>query len=87
LTDLNDFEVEIEYPCAWAYTVIGVDRARMEQVVAELMGDTAYTLEYSQASRTGKYCALHLELIVETEEHRIGVFHALRGHPAIRAVM
>jgi uncharacterized protein len=85
--DLNDYQVEIEYPCAWKYTLIGTDRAVMEEVVASVLGAAAYTLSLSHASRGGKYCSLHLELVVESEEHRSGIFRALQGHAAIRTVM
>jgi len=85
--DLNDFQVEIEYPCAWTYTVIGHDRARIEEAVANVVGDVAYTLTLSHRSRHGKYCSLHLQIMVETESHRTGIFRALASHPAIRAVL
>ncbi|MEN6492896.1 MAG: DUF493 domain-containing protein [Thermoguttaceae bacterium] len=85
--DLNDYKVEIRYPCAWTYTVIGADRRAMEQVVADVVGEIDYTLTISHVSSTGKYCSLQLELIVETETHRTDIFHALRRHPAIKAVM
>lgn len=85
--DLNDCQVEIPYPCSWTYTVIGPDRAGMEMAVADVVGEVKYALAFSHVSSAGKYCSLKLELVVETEEHRTGLFHALRNHPAIKAVL
>ncbi len=85
--DLNDYKVEIEYPCTWTYTVIGTNRQMMEQVVADVVGEVEYALTFSHASSAGKYCSLKLELMVETEEHRTRLFYALRNHPAIKTVL
>lgn len=83
----GDQKLEITYPCTWQYTVIGLDRDAIRLAVADVVGVREYSLAASHSSRTGKYCSLHLSLTVETEAHRVGLFHALKSHPAIRIVM
>ena len=83
----DDHLRESTYPCTWQYTVIGLDRDAIRLAVADVVGGNEYTLATSHSSRTGKYCSLHLSLTVETEAHRVGLFHALKSHPAIRIVM
>jgi putative lipoic acid-binding regulatory protein len=85
--NLDDYQVEISYPCPWQYTVIGLDREAIRLAVADVVGSAEYCLAPSHTSRTGKYCSMHLSLTVETEEHRIGLFHALKEHPAIQIVI
>jgi uncharacterized protein len=85
--DLRDYKLELEYPCPWVYTLIGADEFAMRRVVADLLGETHYTLTYGKSSRTGKYCSLALELVVQTEQHRKGIYSALGNHPAIKAVL
>jgi putative lipoic acid-binding regulatory protein len=85
--DLNAHKLELEYPCPWTYKLIGADEFVMRTVVADLLGEMKYALTYTRSSRTGKYCSLELQLIVESDEHRKGIFTALGNHPAFRAVL
>jgi len=85
--DLSDYKVELEYPCPWVYTLIGADEFAMRTAVADLLGETDYALTYGKSSRTGRYCSLALALVVQTEEHRKGIYTALGTHPVIKAVL
>jgi putative lipoic acid-binding regulatory protein len=77
----------LQYPCTWTYQVIGTNAEIIRDAVARIVGETDYSLTYSNTSRTGKYCSLRLRLVVETETHRDRIFVALRDHPEVRAVM
>lgn len=85
--EFSEQNLEFEYPCPWTYRMIGADEFAMRTVVGELLGDTEYTLVYVQSSRTGKYCSLQLDLVVQSEEHRKGLFTTLGQSPAIRAIL
>ena len=54
----------IEYPCKWSFRVIGSDESLMRKAVGTTMGDSAYSLMVSNASKTGKYVSLNLETVV-----------------------
>ena len=78
---------EIDYPCEWGFRLIGWDETDIRGAVAHVLGGQDHSLTYSNASSTGKYCSLNLEMRVLDETHRLGVFEALLGHPSIRLVL
>jgi putative lipoic acid-binding regulatory protein len=83
----DDARPEIVYPCRWEYKTIGPDRELMEAAVTKIVADLDYTLDFSNHSRTGKYCSLVLVVTVDSEEHRNSIFQALRSHRHIRMVL
>ncbi len=78
---------EIEYPCPWNFKVIGREEDHMRQAIAEIVGDYAYALTFSNQSRHGKYCSLNLDMVVLDEPHRLTIFEALRHHRSIQIVL
>lgn len=87
LHNLSDGKPLISYPCQWQYTVIGSDWEAIRLAVADVVGAVKYSFAESHTSRTGKYRSGHLALVVQTEEHRTSIFHALRKHPAVTTVI
>ncbi len=77
----------IEYPCPWEYTAIGCDEGLMREAIAEIMADCPHDVSFSHSSRTGRYCSLLLAVTVESEDQRIAIFAALKGHRHIRMVL
>ena len=51
------------------------------------VADCEHTITVARSSRTGKYCSLHVELVVTDEDHRNGVFRALRDHEDVKFVL
>lgn len=80
-------KAEIDYPCVWQYKVIGVNRQAVQTAVSEHLGDAPYSLSESKRSGEGKYLSMNLEVTVASDEQRLALYHALAGHPAIKAVL
>jgi len=78
---------DLRYPCAWGYKVIGADPDRLRQAIAEALQELPHTITPSHTSLTGKYLCLEVELTVPDEECRVGIFDALRRHPAVKCVL
>ena len=78
---------EIDYPCPWMFKVIGREEEHMRQAVAEIVGDHAYSLTFSNQSAHGKYCSLNLNMVVVDEPHRLNTFGALMHHKSIQIVL
>ncbi len=76
-------ELELTFPCPWTYTVIGESEPRVRAAIASVVGDVEHTLEFSHASRTGKYQSLRLELTVDSDEQRLRIFRELHEHPDV----
>lgn len=78
---------EITYPCEWSYVVVGEGEERLFAHIEAAVGGTAHTKVVSRHSTSGRYTSIELTLVVEDEEHRLVLFRALQGHPAVRYVL
>lgn len=79
--------LEIEYPCAWSYRVIGSDEKSLRQAISECVKDREYRVSLSNSSSSGKYISLTLETIVHSEEVRVSTYHSLAGHASVKIVL
>ncbi|MCK4534102.1 MAG: DUF493 domain-containing protein [Syntrophobacterales bacterium] len=77
----------IEYPCRWIYKIIGSDDRAIRRAVEEIVEGHDYTITPSNVSRTGRYHSLNLEMTVEDEGHRTGIYDKLKNHPAVKMVL
>ena len=80
-------EAEIEYPCEWGFRIIGTHEKLIRQLVLDVLGDLAHSLEPSNTSATGKYVSLHLRVQVRDEAHRNEVHAALMADEAVKIVL
>jgi uncharacterized protein len=85
--DATKHEHHFEYPCIWIYKIIGTDQPEMESTVAEIIRDRSYKISLSRRSEKARYISLNVELIVESESHRIDLYKALKAHNAIKLVL
>ena len=85
--NLNDYKLELNYPCRWTYKVIGSIKEDLRQAVKDVVGDLDHTLTFSNNSKTGRYLSLKLELTVRDEAQRVGIYRALSRHRAIKIVL
>ncbi|MCK4534565.1 MAG: DUF493 domain-containing protein [Syntrophobacterales bacterium] len=77
----------MEYPCRWTYKIIGSDSRGMETAIKEIISGHDYTITPSNISKTGRYHSLNLEVLVDDEGQRTGIYDKLRNHPAIKMVL
>jgi len=87
MTDEKNKNIEMEYPCPWAYKIIGPDKEQMQNAVAEIIRDYKYNISPSNVSATAKYICLNVELNVESESQRTALYEALKAHPAVKMVL
>jgi len=77
-------ELELTFPCAWSYTVIGEEDADVRAAIAAAVGDLEHTLEFSHESKGGKYRSYQLEVVVETDEVRLRIYRELHDSEKVR---
>ncbi len=77
----------IDYPCTWAYTVIGADAEAVCAAIAEVFDERDYAAAPSRTSRTGKYCSYVVELTVVDEADRDALFVAINTHDDVVMVI
>jgi putative lipoic acid-binding regulatory protein len=83
----NECKPRIDYPCPWIYKVIGRDPEGLRCAIAEVMKGSEHTVTPSRSSKAGSYHCLNVELTVESEQVRLGIYERLRGHPDVIMVM
>ena len=80
-------KLDIDYPCRWAYKIIGSDEVMLRETIAGILTDRPYRINVSHSSKTGKYICLNLLTEVRDEENRTATYEALRNHPAVKIVL
>ena len=78
---------EIDYPCPWQYRLIGEDEAAMRAALAECIDVERCVVSEGNRSSGGRYLSVQVELIVMSEEERLGLYRCLAGHPATKMVL
>ncbi|MGP8153458.1 MAG: YbeD family protein [Smithella sp.] len=79
--------LQLKYPCAWIYKIIGVDQNDMKSAVLEVIQDRACVITLSRSSETAKYHCLNVEITVESESHRKMIYESLKAHRAIKMIL
>lgn len=78
---------EIQYPCSWAYKVIGEDCTLLKEIITRACAPHTPTISHSQTSRKGKYHSLQAELTVPSEEVRLAIYQRLQAEPAVKIIL
>jgi len=88
-TFVNPFysKPNVDYPCRWVYKVIGMDRERVRQAIADIMQQRPCDIRYSRSSNKGKYHSFALEVTLHSDDQRLSIYEALMKHPAVRIVL
>jgi putative lipoic acid-binding regulatory protein len=87
MTENNEQQLQLKYPCAWIYKIIGIDQNDMKSAVLEIIQDRACSIIHSRSSETDKYHCLNVKITVESESHRKIIYEALKAHRAIKMVL
>lgn len=85
--DLEGRKPDIEYPCDWAYTIIGSDEERLQLAAATAVGEVDHELDFSHRSSKGQYVSMKLKVTVESEAHRLDLLQTLSEHADVRFVL
>lgn len=86
---INDSKkkLQLEYPTTWTYKLISLDKDLIQRVVHEVIEAREHKLTHSNASKTGKFVSMNLDLLVHNEEDRNFIFQALKDHQDIKMVL
>ena len=80
-------KLELEYPCAWVYKIIGREQDELRAAIAEVVQARECLVCLSNSSSGGKYLCLDVELVVLSAEDREAQHLAFKGHPAVVMVL
>ncbi len=79
-------EPSIDYPCEWVYKVIGSDKESVHGATASIIQDSAYQINDSNTSKTGKYLSFNVMVMVGDEAYRNKIYQAFKEHDDIKFV-
>ncbi len=79
--------LELSYPCEWPYVIIGLEEADLRSAVQDIVQNRTHTVAVSNTSARGKYVSLKVLVVVLSDEDRVGIFEALKNHPATKVVI
>ena len=82
-----DKKLELEYPCEWRYKLIGQDIEVIKRAVKDVILEREHKIDFSNASCSGKYCSMNLDLLVQNEDERQFIYEALKAHQHIKMVL
>ncbi|MEM6796273.1 MAG: DUF493 domain-containing protein [Acidobacteriota bacterium] len=77
----------ITYPTRWAYRIIGENESDLREAAAAAVGPRPHEIALSRTSSGKRYVSLALEVEVEDEKARIGIFDQLRRNASIKFVL
>jgi putative lipoic acid-binding regulatory protein len=80
-------KLELTYPCAWSYKLIGYEKEAIQKAIHDVILQREHTLTHSNASKTGKYVSMNLDLVISNEDERNFIYEALKAHQNIRMVL
>ncbi len=86
---LNDRQekLELTYPCSWSYKLIGYEKETIQKAIHDVILEREHSLTHSNASKTGKYVSMNLDLVIQNEDERNFIFEALKAHQNIKMVL
>ncbi len=86
---INDSEqkLELTYPCSWCYKLIGHEKEAIQKAIHDVILEREHDLTHSNASKTGKYVSMNLDLVIQNEDERNFIFEALKAHQNIKMVL
>ena len=79
-------KASIDYPCEWVYKIIGSDKESVHGATAGIMQDSAYQIDDSNTSKTGKYLSFNVTIMVGDEACRNKIYQAFKEHDDIKFV-
>ncbi len=79
--------LELEYPCRWLYKVIGWSEEAVRGAVLQVVDVEGITIELSHHSSGGTYVSFNVEVTVESDRQRIGIYERLKAHADVRMVL
>jgi uncharacterized protein len=87
MNENKERKLNLTYPCAWIYKIIGQNQEEMESAVHEIICDRSFSINFSRTSENAKYQILNVEVTVESESHRQAIYEALKSHRSIKIVL
>ncbi|MCP4176930.1 MAG: DUF493 domain-containing protein [bacterium] len=89
MKNINEIKekLEIIYPCDWSYKIIGLTEDSVKKAVSDIFNKTAFTINKSKQSKTGKYVSFSVNTTLQSAEEKDSLFKKLNNHKDIKFVL
>lgn len=84
---LQGKKLELEYPCAWEYRLVGKCEESIKDAITNLAGEKPFSLKPSNKSSGGKFVSIIFEVHVYSEDERLYLYEELRKQKDILYVL
>jgi len=73
-------EAKLEYPRVWDFTVIGRDKAKIEEAIKDVLGDKEHSCSFSKSSKNGKFQSYSASCEVASQKERDELYEKFSQH-------
>jgi putative lipoic acid-binding regulatory protein len=87
MINLNQYKVELTYPCNWKYKIIIKAEYDINTIIRSILKDREYEILKSNSSSKGKFNSFSLNLKVINEEDRVNLYKYLQNHQKIKMIV
>ena len=87
MIDLNQYKLELDYPCEWKYKVVIKSDKNIENIIKDILLNKEYTLKPSKVSSKGNFKSYTIEMLVYNENERKEIYSMLGKHKDIKMVV
>lgn len=85
--NLEDKKLELTYPTNWKYKIITSSHDDALLALEEVFGSREYKYNKSNNSKSGKFISFNIELLVHSDDDRVGLYTLLNQHKRIKYVL
>ena len=87
MIDLNQYKLELDYPCIWKYKVVIKCDSDIKDIIQEILCEREHTVLPSKKSSKGKFTSHNIELTVHNDDDRKEIYKLLGDHKHIKMVV
>jgi putative lipoic acid-binding regulatory protein len=87
VVNLDDKQLQIDYPLDWGYKIIGKKDEDMLLAIQEICDGRVYKYNKANKSSKGKFLSFHLQVLVHNDDDRNVLFDNFKNHKNIHFVI
>lgn len=87
MIDLNEHQLELDYPCNWEYKIVIRHEQTIQEIIKEVLEQREHNIKPSKKSTGGKFKSYTLDMLVHNEDDRKEIYKMLGDHEHIKMVL
>ena len=87
MTDLNKYDLKLDYPCNWKYKLIIRKEIDIQIIMKETLGKRDHSVKQGNISSKGKFTSHQVELLVHNDEDRKELHRIFHSHNNVKMIV